>query len=412
MRILLISLVYWPDKLGNGPLLTDLAQELARRGHEVTVVGGVPHYGLEQEMREYRRRDRRVERHEGVLIRRALHHTNPRETSLGKVRTYLGFSWRSLWVSLGAGACEVVVVPSPPITLGITGWLVGRRRRAPLVYICEDIFPDSYLALAELKRPLVARLMSALARFVYLRSRRIICVTDTMRQTIHRYGVAPERVVTIYNWADTDEITPQPRDNALAQELGLVGRFVVLYAGNVGLSQRLDLLVECAAQMPEALFVIAGSGGARASLGQMVAERQLENVRFLSSVEREKLPLLLASCDVNLVPMVAGRALGCFPSKIYTAMASQRAILAALDEGSDAQRLLEQTGAGLCVAPDDGAALLEALRKLQGDPQLVREMGKRGRQAIEEMRLRETSLAAYERVLEEAVAESRGRIPS
>ncbi len=402
MRILFISLVYWPDKLGNGPLLTDLTQELVRRGHEVTVVAGLPHYGGDQDPAEYRRRDRRVETHQGVLIRRVPHYTRPGERAIDKMRTYLGFSWRALWGGWRAGPCDVVVVPSPPITLGITGWLVGRLHRAPLVYVMEDVFPESYLALGEMRKPLLTRICCGLAHFVYRRSRRIICVTESMRRTLENYGIPAERSVTIYNWADTDEVTPLPRDNDLARELGLVGRFVVLYAGNVGLSQRLDLLLECAAQMPEALFVIAGSGGGRASVEARAREMKLENVRFMNSVEREKLPLLLASCDVNLVPMTAGRALGCFPSKIYTAMASARTILAALDEGSDSRAFVEETECGLCVDPDDGGQLLAALRRLEADPELRRQRGEKGRRALEAMRLRETSLAAYERVLAEA----------
>lgn len=412
MRILFLSLVYWPDKLGNGPLLTDLTQELARRGHEVTVVAGLPHYGQGQELEEYRRPDRWVERHGGVLIRRVPHYTRPGERAADKIRTYLGFSWRALWGGWKAGPCDVVVVPSPPITLGITGWLVGKRHRAPLVYVMEDVFPESYLSLGEMKKPLLTQVCCGLANFVYRRSRRIVCVTESMRRILQDYGIPPERSVTIYNWADTDEVTPLPRDNELARELGLVGRFVVLYAGNVGLSQRLDLLLESAAQMPEALFVIAGSGGGRASVEARAGEMGLENVRFMDSVEREKLPLLLASCDVNLVPMTAGRAMGCFPSKIYTAMASARPILAALDEGSDSRAFIDGTECGVCVDPDNGEQLLAALRRLQGDAEWRRQLGENGRRALEQMRLRETSLAAYEEVLEEAAGDGRGRVPA
>lgn len=373
-------------------------------------MAGLPHYGHDQDRAEYSRREQRVERHGGVLIRRVSHYTGPGERAVDKIRTYLGFSWRALWGGWRAGPCEVVVVPSPPITLGISGWLVGKRHRAPLVYVMEDVFPESYLALGEMKKPLLTRVCCGLASFVYRRSRRIICITESMRRTLEGYGIPPEQSVTIYNWADTEEVTPLPRDNDLARELGLVGRFVVLYAGNVGLSQRLDLLLECAAQMPEAQFVIAGSGGGRASVEAQAGERGLKNVRFMNSVERERLPLLLASCDVNLVPMTAGRAMGCFPSKIYTAMASGRPILAALDRGSDARAFIEQTECGVCVDPDDGAQLLAALRRLEADPELRRRLGERGRQVLEEMHLRETSLAAYEQVLQEAARDSRKRM--
>src|SRR5690606_17887987 len=202
-----------------------------------------------------------------------------------------------------------------------------------------------------------------------------------------------------------DRIRPSPRENEYRREYGLGDRTVVMYAGNVGLSQSLDLVVEAARRFgdrDDVVFVINGGGSAREELERSAAG--LPNLRFVDMQPRERLPEVLAAADVHLVPLRRGLARSSVPSKLYSILAAGRPVLASVDPGTEVANTVERAAAGISVPPEDADAFCDALEQLLDDPDRRAEMGASGRRFVEGWVSPAAVGAAYERLFEELVA--------
>jgi colanic acid biosynthesis glycosyl transferase WcaI len=155
-----------------------------------------------------------------------------------------------------------------------------------------------------------------------------------------------------------------------------------MYAGNVGFSQSLDLVLAAARELPQVTFVINGDGSARASLEAEAVG--LANVRFAGYQPKERLPEVLASADLHVVPLRAGLGSVSVPSKTYSILAAGRPVLAAVDPGTEVPRMVEAAGAGRVVAPDEPAAFVAAVREMVADPAALAAQGAAGRAWVEQ----------------------------
>ncbi|MGI9646201.1 MAG: glycosyltransferase family 4 protein, partial [Ilumatobacteraceae bacterium] len=185
------------------------------------------------------------------------------------------------------------------------------------------------------------------------------------------------KVRVIPNFVDTEVVVPGDRRTELRAELGLGDGVVVLYAGNVGFSQSLELLLAAAGDLSDLTFLIVGDGVAKPSM--VAASRNLDNVVFQGYLPGDRLAELLATGDLHVVPLKAGLGRVSVPSKTYSIMAAGRPVVASIDPGTAVPRILAEASAGVSVPPDDAGALTAALRALGADPDHAREMGERGR---------------------------------
>jgi colanic acid biosynthesis glycosyl transferase WcaI len=194
-------------------------------------------------------------------------------------------------------------------------------------------------------------------------------------------GKLPEqragRVHVIPNFVDVEVIRPDARMTPYRSELGIDDRPLVLYAGNVGFSQSLDLMLEAARACPDVWFVVNGDGAARADLEQRASH--IPNIRFVGYQPSGRLPEVLASGDIHVVPLRAGLGDVSVPSKTYSSLAAGRPVVAAIDSGTEIPRLLAAAGAGVTVEPGDAAAFINAIRTMADDPVRREEMGHSGR---------------------------------
>jgi colanic acid biosynthesis glycosyl transferase WcaI len=191
------------------------------------------------------------------------------------------------------------------------------------------------------------------------------------------------KVVVIPNFVDTEVIHPLDRMTKYRSDLGIDDRPVVMYAGNVGFSQSLNLMLDAAREFPDVAFVVNGSGAARASLE--ADAKELSNVVFGDYQPIERLSEVLATADIHAVLLKRGLGKVSVPSKTYSVMAAGRAVVAAIDPGTEVTRLIGGANCGLTVAPDDSVALIAALRMMLADLNEIRQMGERARQFVEQV---------------------------
>jgi len=236
-----------------------------------------------------------------------------------------------------------------------------------------------------LRNPLGITFSRWLERFVYRCARHITVLSEGFRQNLLRKGVPENKMSIIPNFVDTAFVRPLPPQNGFRDNLGLEDHFVVLYAGNLGHSQDLDTVLDCARLLEgreDIRFLVVGNGSRKPHLEGKAESMGLHNVQFLPFQPRQSVPEMYASADVSLVPLKKTIALDSVPSKAYTIMASGRPIVASVDRGSDAWQLTQAAECGLCVEPEDPEALAEAIRTLYADPALRERLGRNGREHV------------------------------
>jgi colanic acid biosynthesis glycosyl transferase WcaI len=381
MKIVVLGPHFAPDTAPTGRVLTRIVEELAARGHELHVVAALPWY-----------RDHALEPGwGGRLVRRettdwgtiARVHPFPgrdKRNLWRRAAGFAGFSALAGWTGLGAGGwlrrADAVLAMSPPLTMGITGRLVAWSHRAPLVFNIQDVFPDAAVETGAITNRRVIAVAGWLERLSYRVADAVTVLSDDLRANV--VAKCPTaRVVTIPNFVDTDTVRPADRMTPYRAELGIGSEPVLLYAGNVGFSQSLDLLVETARRCPDLTVVINGDGAARPELERQAAG--VRNIRFAGYVPDARLSELLATGDIHAVPLRQGLGRVSVPSKVYSILAAGRPVVAAIDEGTEIPKLLEAAGAGIAVAPDDPDRFVEAVRRLAGDTEAAARMGRDGR---------------------------------
>jgi colanic acid biosynthesis glycosyl transferase WcaI len=383
---LLLSLYFQPDSAANAVIVTDLARRLVAAAHRVTVICALPHYDTNRIWPAYRGKLVQHELWEGIDIYRVwLYVPQAKANLLGRLLNYSSFNLLSTAVGLFVARPDVILAPSPPLTIGLTAWLLGALRRCPYVYNVQDIYPDVAVRLGALRNRRVIAFFSWMERFVYRRAAAVSVISEGFRHNLLAKGVPDDQIAVIPNFCDTAFVVPGAKNNPVSQREGLVDRFVVLFAGNVGLSQGLEHVLEAAhvlRQESDLLFLVVGNGTAKPQLQALAAEMGLDSVCFLPFLPRKEVPDLYAAADLCLIPLRRGIAQESVPSKALTIMAAARPILASVDAASDIAALIETAGCGICLPPEDPAALAEAILTLRDDPERRRAMGARGRAMV------------------------------
>jgi colanic acid biosynthesis glycosyl transferase WcaI len=396
MKLLVICPHYAPDVAPTGEVMTSIATELVRRGHELHVVTALPWYEQHRVDPGWGGRLSRRERTAWGQITRVHPFPTNKQNIPARALAFAGFTLLAAWkAAFGRRPGrrwrpDAVLAMSPPLTLGAAGWLAARRWRVPYVFNIQDVFPDVAVELGAITNPFVIRVASWLERWSYRRADAVTVLSDDLRDNVAaklRPATSPDpaKVRVIPNFVDTVRIVPRdPEAGRYRAEHDLQGRRVVMYAGNVGLSQSLDLLVAAARALVDrhdVVFVINGGGSALDDLRRQA--EGLPNLRFVGFQPKERLPEVLAAADVHVVALKAGLARSSVPSKTYSILAAGRPIVASVDEATEVARVVEQAEAGLAVPPENPEAFVAAVTKLVDAPELTAQMGRSGRAFVE-----------------------------
>jgi glycosyltransferase involved in cell wall biosynthesis len=398
LRVCYFNRSYWPDTGATGQLLTELAEDLAAtRGWDVTVVAGFPIAGDQRVPAEEVRNGVRIIRARGTRF-------SPRRFA-GRAMNYLTYFASALWTAVRLPRQDVTVALTDPPIIGLAA-LAARPARG-FVFYCQDIFPEVASLLEDFHSPLVNALLDRLNRYLVRRADRIVALGDTMKlRLVEGKGADPSRITVIHNWADTRAIVPSSKQNVFSEAHGLSTRFVVLHAGNIGMSQNLDVVIEAAALLansPEIAFVFIGDGNRRAVLEDMVKARGLTNVRFLPYQSRDQLRWTYASSNVCLVSLKPGLAGYIVPSKLYPILAAGRPYIAAVEPTAEVAALTDRYRMGVVVTPGDAPQMANAIARLAADAGECAAMGARAREASA-LFARDRQVAAHATVIQDLAA--------
>ena len=389
MRILIYSYNYYPEPIGIAPLMTELAEGLVKRGHEVRVVTAMPNYPERQIYEGYRGKWYLNEWKNGVQIQRSYVWIRPQPTLLDRVLLDASFVVSSFFPALFGWRPDVILSTSPSLPVCIPTTLLGWLHNCPVVLNLQDILPEAAVHVGLLKNKFLIQVFATLEKFAYRTATKISVIADGFVDNLRSKGVAANKIVQIPNWVDVNFIHPLPKENnAFRAAHNLNGKFVVQYSGNIALTQGLETVVKAAAllrDIPDIAFVIVGEAKGLQRLQQECQDIGADNVLLLPFQPREKLPEMLAAADVGLVVQKKNVISFNMPSKIQVLLASGRALVASVPDNGTAARAVRQSGGGVIVTPEDAQALATAVLDLYKHPEKVKTLGYNSRQfAIEQ----------------------------
>ncbi|MEH2147688.1 glycosyltransferase family 4 protein [Nostoc sp.] len=411
MRILIYSYNYYPEPIGIAPLMTELAEGLVKRGHEVRVVTAMPNYPERQIYQEYRGKWYLNEYKNGVKIQRSYVWIRPQPNLLDRVLLDASFVVTSFVPALIGWRPDVILSTSPSLPSCVPVALLGWLRACPVILNLQDILPEAAVHVGLLKNKLLIQLFTLLEKFAYRSASKISVIADGFVENLRSKGIEADKIVQIPNWVDVNFIRPLPKeDNPFRATHNLNGKFVVLYSGNIALTQGLESVVKAASvlrHIPDIVFVVVGEAKGLQRLQQECLDCGADNVLLLPFQPRKDLPQMLAAADVGLVVQKKNVVSFNMPSKIQVLLASGGALVASVPDNGTAARAIRQSGGGIIVPPEDPQALAMAILDLYQNPEKVKTLGYKSRQYAVEQYAFEQALNQYESLCYSLAADRR-----
>lgn len=416
MHICFLSQYFPPEVNAPAKRLWDNARQWVADGHRVTVLTVFPHHPRGVVPRGYRRKWLMREKREGIEIVRTFVYP---ARNAGFLRRTLGYITVMIsMVLLGPFVIrrpDVLVATSPQFFVAMGGYALSRLMRVPFVFEVRDLWPEAIVGVGAVTNPRVIRVLEGIETGLYRGADRIVVVTRSFSDFIQKRGIDAKKIDIIKNGIMTGDFEVPIDAKRVRDELGFGDAFVVTYVGTHGMMHGLSAVLRAAKLLQDderIRFLFVGDGAERASLLKLKEELGLSNVMMLPQQPRERAIELLRISNLALVPLRKIEVLKTvLPSKIPEAMAAGIPIL--LGVQGEAQELVEEVHAGVCVEPENSREMAEAVRSLASDPQRCRQLGENGRKYVRRHMDRTVLARTYERVLEEVVrAEKAGRGPA
>lgn len=406
MRAILWGINYAPELTGIAPYNRMLCDYLVEAGHEVEAVTTFPYYPEWRKRPEDRGRLFRRDILGAVPVHRCWHYVPEKVGVAGRMIHEASFLVTSFLRLLTLPRADVYLVVSPPLLGGVAASVLSAIKRAPFVFHVQDLQPDAALGLGMVQPGNFTRLLYAFERHAYRRGARVSGISRGMLEAFRRKGVPEEKIVYFPNPVALEETArPAPGEFRRAQGYG-AGDFLIVYSGNLGVKQGIEIVVEAAQRLPDPRWqiVICGEGARKEHLAARIASLGVRNVRLLPLLPEADYHRMLVDADVCLITQQKGAGGSFFPSKLLPTLAFSKPVVTVADEESELSRAVAEGGFGRNVLPDRPEELARALLELADQPEVLRRYGEAGRGFVRRF-ARGTVLADFSAMLEKLVAD-------
>jgi len=413
LRILIHGINHAPEVAGVGKYTGEMGEWLAKRGHEVRIVTAPPYYPTWRIEKGYSARAYRHERVAGVTVWRCPLYVPENPTGAKRLLHLMSFSVSSLPIMLRQTFWrpDVVMLVEPPLFSAPQTWLTARLCGAKTWLHIQDFELDAAMGLGMLGGSKVQRFLYGVERALLRGAGRVSTITEAMRLRVVEKGIPGGRSRVFPNWSDIEFVRPMPRDNELRREFGAGPEDVlVLYAGNMGKKQGLDLVLDAAERLrgrEEIKFAMVGAGAARNRLKRTAEERGLGNMRFFPLQPLERLPVMLAAGDVHLVVQKREAADLVMPSKLTNIVAAGRCSVATAEPGTTLHDVIDRHDCGITTTPGSVDELIGAVIMLTKDARMRERMERNARRYAEAHLDKDKILSRFEGQLRAYVGEGK-----
>jgi colanic acid biosynthesis glycosyl transferase WcaI len=388
MRVVVWGINYAPEFTGIAPHSVALCEFLEREGHDVEMVTSFPYYPAWRKREEDRGRLYRTDVLEGVSVHRCWHFVPARVSALKRILHEGSFIATSTLRVLSLERPDVFVVVSPPLLLGMAAWFAGKLKRAPFVFHVQDMQPDAAVGLGMLKASWFTRILYWLEAFAYRHAARVSGITRGMLEIFRKKGVPESKLIYFPNAIDLRKGGGgSPRRGQFRSEQGFgPSEFLAVYAGNLGVKQGLEVLLDTAALLREKpiRFLICGDGAQREALAARAKQMGLPNFTMLPLQEGPGYQALLIDSDVCFITQQAGAGNSFFPSKLLGLLAQSKPVVTVAAPECELALSLREGNFGVNVPPNRPAELAALLDSLANDPERLWLYGANGRRYVEQ----------------------------
>jgi len=385
---LLFLTPYFPPEVGAAQTrIHELAVRLARMGHRVSVLTTFPNYPSGVVPKEWRGKFFWKCVDEGIHVYRIWSYAVPNRGFLKRILGHLSFALFASCAAPLLPSYDAIIVESPPLFDGLAGLFLSAMKRAPYLFTVSDLWPESAIQMGVLKNPVLIWLSQQIEMLFYRRAAAVLAVTEGIRKAIVSAGIDSQKVVLFRAAVDTEFFLPDMDGSEMRRMLGISPRdFLVLYAGTLGMAHNLSAILEAAAFFQsegnnKIRFVLAGDGAEKQMLKDKARILGLNNLTFLDPVPKARMPFLLNAADCVAVSVRDLKIFrGALPTKLFEAMSCAKPVVLAV--AGEAEEVVRNAEAGLCVTPGDSVGIHNALLALAEDPENAAQMGKKGREFV------------------------------
>ena len=403
MRVLIFSQYYYPEAV---PKPHELAEELAARGHEVSVLTGFPHYPGGVLAHGYKLGLLLREKIHGIQVLRLFELPYHSTNALLRMANYLSFLISAPFGAFLTAKVDVIYVWHPPLTIGLAAWIISKIKRAPFVYDVQDIW-GQFTVLSGMVREggTAIKLIRALEKFVNRRADQTIVQTKAGFDYFTTRGVSPEKISILPHWIDESAFGENSEDERerIRREFGWDDKFVVLFAGNIGIVQGLDHAIAAAKTIDDtARIALMGEGTDKPRLEEMARKSGVNGkIQFIERQPPERMPALMNAADALLISLKKSELTKyVIPSKTVSYLASGKPILMAA--GGASEDLINDAQAGIVVEPENSTALVAAIETMRQMPaEELNDFGRRGKAFLHQNLSKQKVIADYEKLLQD-----------
>lgn len=385
MKILLLHQYFLEEDDSGGSRWNEMTKMWTEQGYSITVLAGMMHANGNEKRPEYKKKYFVRKMQGNVNIIRCHVSESYNKSFIGRLWGYFSFMFSSLWAGLFKikGKFDAVLVTSPPLFVGFSGYIISKWKRMPLIFEIRDLWPESAIDTGVLTNKIIIKLAYWFEAFIYRKAKLINVLTPAFYNTLRDKKKVPEsKLIMIPNASDfslSEELLKNFDRAVFRKEQGLEGRFVITYVGAHGVANHLEQVLDAGKALEDTsiLFLLIGQGMEKDKLKKRASEMGITNVRFIDAIpKKEVFKYILASEMGTSVLKKADTFKTVYSNKTFDYMSCKKPILMAIDGVSRA--LVEEACAGAYVEPENTAEYNRIIREYLNDPQRLVAEGENG----------------------------------
>lgn len=405
MKLLLLPAYFTPELVSDTPLDNARYDAFAKAGIKMELFAPSPTRGVSHSDKNRYKRIKEEWMYDKMMhVRRFSMLDEGKNPILRALRYCLCFIKQYYYGSRQKGIDEIFVVSTPPIQ-GVLAALLKKRLHCKFIYNLQDIFPDTLVGAGFAKKNgFLWKIGRCIENYTYKNADKIIVISEDFKRNIVGKGVSEDKIEVVYNWVDENAVRPiGKKNNSLFEEYGIdKERFTVVYAGNLGNAQNLDIMLKAASKLTNIQFVIFGSGGLENEIRDKIANEKYYNVYLLPLQPYERVSEVYSLGDVCVVSCKKGLGGSALPSKTWTIMSCGRPVIASFDEG-ELKTIIETNNCGIFTHAENLGEFIHAIDTLSNNLNCCSCMGKNARKFILDNLTKEVGVRNYVDILESVV---------
>ena len=389
MHIMVLHQYYLDDQQIGGSRFNQFVKYWTEMGHEVTVVAGMLNNKTGEKYEKYKGKVfAKEEKKDNLTVIRAHVSQAYNKSFIGRLWGYFSFTFFSTLASFGVKKPDVILVTSPPLSVGMTGVIASKFKRTPLVFEVRDLWPESAIDTGVLTNKYLIKFSYWLENFSYKNAKKINALTPAFVEKIStEKNVDKEDIWMIPNGADLDIFEPGEKNNWVRKEYGLDNKFVVTYIGAHGVANNLITLINTAKKLKdnqEIVFMLVGGGMQKDMLKEKAEEYNLDNIIFIDPQPKTKVVDYVNAADIGTAVLQKNDTFKTvYPNKVFDYMSCAKPILLAID-GVARELVVEKAASGFYIEPENPDEFADKILEVYNQKEKLKEMGQRGYEYVKE----------------------------